>query len=626
MRLPSIDQLIANASASIRRFPFVILAAIFSALVPMSFLEGPADLLSVLTRSGNGDDFLVASTLAIPLYFALRLAQERELLSGRVAAALRVGILALVIAIVWQWADWSEQVRVLRYAQLSLAAHLMAAFVPFVRPAELNGFWQYNRTLLLRVLITGIYAVVLYAGLAIALLAIDQLFGVDWYDEVYLDLFLVIGFVFTTWFFTAGIPRDIRGLDTVDDYPRGLKLFAQFVLIPLVTIYLAILTAYFVKVLISSEWPSGWIGWLVSSVSVAGILSILLTHPIRGREENRWIASYGRWFWVVMIPAIGMLLVASWKRIAQYGVTEPRYILVVLTLWLAAMALLYGVRRSQNIKLLPLSLCALALFTFGGPWGAYTMSRNSQTERFTSLLERNGMLEDGRAVPASEDVSLEDRRELGGSLSYLLANHGTEHLLELLGPDLSATDSLGNRGTIRSWQANDRAGSILRELGLEYVEAGPGETSFFNFRSDPRETLSLDGYDYSFETNGNSISVPWAGDSLRVELDQDASRLDLRIGANDAVQVSVDLKGMLEGADAHDSSGGFDPTHTVPRDLLQAEAVGGGMRVAVVVESIHGERTEDGFKVNGVAATWLVGVLDNPPLMVDSSSVMPVAP
>ncbi len=623
MRLPSIDQLIAHASASIRRFPYVIIAAVLSAFTHMSWMEGPVDLAAVLTRSGDGGDLLVASSLGIPLYIALRLAQERGLITRRLAGAVRVGFLAALLAIVWQWDAWGGQVQALRYVQLSLGAHLLVAFVPFVRPGELNGFWQYNRTLFLRILIAGLYSAVLFGGLAIALVAIERLFGVDIYNDVYMDLFLTIAFVFSTWFFVAGVPRDIGALESVDDYPRGLKLFAQFVLIPLVTIYLTILTAYFVKVVLTTEWPSGWIGWLVSSVSVAGILSILLTHPIRGREENRWIASYGRWFWIVMIPAILMLLVAIWKRIAQYGVTEPRYFLIVLTLWLAAMAVLYGIARSQNIKLLPLSLCALAFVTVGGPWGAYTVSRNSQTERFASLLDRNGMLEDGRAVAASAEVSREDRRELSGSLSYLLANHGVAHLTELLGSELAVTDSLGGRGAIRTWQAKDRAGAILRELGLEFVEAGPGESSFFNFRSDPRETLSLEGYDYSFRAHGDRIMVPWfRGDSLRVDLDQEDSRLDLTLASTGVVLVSVPLAPMLERADEHDANRGFDPSHTVPRNLLRVDAERGGLRVAVFVESIHGERTAAGFKVTGLSATWLVDVSDDDaPVEFDTSSV-----
>ncbi|MEE8488060.1 MAG: DUF4153 domain-containing protein [Gemmatimonadota bacterium] len=579
----------------------------------MSWFEGPVDLLAVLTGSGDGGDLLVASSLAIPLYIALRLAQERGLISGRWAGVLRVGVAAVLIAIVWQWNGWSEQVRVLRYVQMSLGAHLLVAFFPFVRRGELNGFWQYNRSLFLRVLITGIYSAVLFAGLAIALLAIEQLFGVDLYDDAYMDLFLTIGFVFTTWFFLAGVPEDIGALESVQDYPRGLKLFAQFVLIPLVTIYLTILTAYFVKVLVTTEWPSGWIGWLVSSVSVAGILSILLTHPIRGREENRWIASYGRWFWIVMIPAIGMLLAAIWKRIDQYGVTEPRYFLVVLTLWLAAMAVLYGIVRSQNIKLLPLSLCALAFVTVGGPWGAYQVSRNSQTARFTSLLESNGMLEDGRAVAAPAEVSLEDRRELSGALTYLLANYGVGHLTELLGSELAVTDSLGGRGAISHREASTQAGVLLRELGVSYVAArrDSGSGDRFTFRTEPGEALPLDGYDYSFRTSAGEITVPWIrGDSLRVELDQEDGRLDLKLASTGAALLSVPLGEMLERANEYDTARGFDPTHTVPRGILHVDAAGGGLRVALFVESIHGSRTVDGYKVDGVSATWLIDVLD----------------
>ncbi|MDH3298805.1 MAG: DUF4153 domain-containing protein, partial [Gemmatimonadota bacterium] len=375
----------------------------------------------------------------------------------------------------------------------------------------------------------------------------------------------------------------------------------------------------------TTEWPSGWIGWLVSSVSVVGVLSILLTHPIRGREENRWIASYSRWFWLIMIPAIGMLLVAIWKRIAQYGVTEPRYILVVLTLWLAAMALLYGILRSQNIKLLPLSLCALAIVTFGGPWGAYAVSRNSQTQRFTELLDRNGMLEDGRAVAATADVPLEDRQELSGSLTYLLATHGSGHLTELLGADQAVTDSVGGMDAIRRWEARDRAASILRTLGVEYVEARAGETAFFNFRADPGETLSLDGYDYSFRTNGNDVTVPWEeSDSLRVALVSDSARLDVTRVSSQAILLSVPLGEMIERAEDHDAQGGFDSTHTVPREILSVEAAGGGLRVAVYVESIHGERADDEFRVTGLAATWLVDVLDgDAPAVVDTATAEP---
>ena len=101
MRFPSIDQLIADGAASVRRFPFVVAAAVISALIPMSWLDGANDVLAVLTRSGNGDDLLVASTLALPLYFSVRLAQERGVVSATWATVLRVVFLVGLLGFVW---------------------------------------------------------------------------------------------------------------------------------------------------------------------------------------------------------------------------------------------------------------------------------------------------------------------------------------------------------------------------------------------------------------------------------------------------------------------------------------------------------------------------------------------
>lgn len=41
------------------------------------------------------------------------------------------------------------------------------------------GYWNYCKTLCLRILTAGLYTAVLWGGLAIALAALDNLFGVD---------------------------------------------------------------------------------------------------------------------------------------------------------------------------------------------------------------------------------------------------------------------------------------------------------------------------------------------------------------------------------------------------------------------------------------------------------------
>ena len=608
MRLPSIDELRRHASAAFRRFPYTISAGLASAFLVIAEAEDFADVLGFLTRSGEGIELLVATTLALPLFFALRLAQERGLLSRLVAAALRVLSAAALIGIVWQWPEWSEKSRFLHYAQLSLGLHLLAAFVPFVRGGELNGFWQYNRALFLRFLIGALYSVVLFGGLAIALVAIENLFAVDIHDELYLDLWGLIAFGFQTWFFTAGVPKPLEALDELEDYPKGLKLFSQYVLIPLVTVYLLILTAYLARILITTEWPSGWIGWLVSCVSVAGILSILLTHPIRHRRENAWIVTYGRWFWLVMIPSIGMLLMAVWKRIDQYGITEPRYFLLILTLWLAAMAVLYGVVRSQNIKWLPATLCAIAFVTFLGPWSAYAVSESSQLSRLEGLLERNGMLEEGRAVQTEREVSTDDRREIGAAMTYLFAHHGSEPLNDLLGPELAVTDSVGGTGPVREWQARDRAGEVMAELGVEFVGARPYVDPGGNFtlRADAGEAVEVTGYRYVIEAATNRPAK--LGDRV-LSLDiVDGNSLAVR--SAETTLLIFPLEEVVRAAIEEGGAVASGPRSLLPREEMRVEAASPSASGVYLPNWITARRTRDGIEINGTSGLLLLDVTE----------------
>jgi hypothetical protein len=303
---------------------------------------------------------LLAALLAFPLMIAIQTTAEhrgwprhRQLVIA-VAAALLLAGYAL-----WSRA-WSQTLVFTRFAQLVVAFHLLGAVLPFVRTPVNRAFWQYNRILFIRFLIATLFAAVLFAGLAIALVAIDQLFGVDIDEEMYVRLWILIAFIFHPWYFLSGVPEDLDSLEQRSDYPTGIKVFAQFILIPVVSVYLLILSAYLVRVLVTRTWPSGWIGWLVSSVSAAGTLALLLVHPIREREDSRW----------------------------------------------------------------PTTLCIVALLTFVGPWSAYAVSERSQAHRLRDLLSTNEILADNRLQTPPADVPFADRREISAAVRYLINTHG----------------------------------------------------------------------------------------------------------------------------------------------------------------------------------------------------------
>ncbi len=600
MRFPSIKLLVSAASATWARFPLVLLSAVAATLAAMLALE------EVL--KAEAARYMTTALLGIPLFTALALLAERKawprgyrLGTSGLGLAVLAGFFSL-------WSGWSEIEGFTRFAQFAAAFHLFVAFLPYVRVNEPNGFWQYNRVLFLRFLIATLFAGVLYAGLAIALLALDQLFGVSIPDEAYGHLWFLLAGVFHPWFFLSGLPRRLADLEGWREYPVVIKIFAQFILMPIVIIYLAILTAYLGKVLLTQDWPSGWIGYLVSSVAGVGILSLLLLAPAREHAENAWVTTYARWFYVALFPSIVMLLMAIWKRVSQYGFTEQRYFLTLLAAWLLGIAVYYAVRQSKDIKLIPASLCAVLVLSAFGPWSAYRVSERSQTNRLAGHLRNAGVLVDGRLVPAATEASFEDRKEISGSLAYLIEVHGTRSIEPWFDGELAAIDT-ASPVTVRSRvMAMSRTRVIMNHFGMAYVSPSEARApDFFTLVPEQRSALTaVTGFDWHADIGRlPSNPLPIGGDTLRFELNEGKDAL--RLLDQGGPILTLPLGRMVDSARAH-LRAHPGPPNTVPADLLQLGGQTDRLEVRVVIKHLSGRDSDDGLEINSINAEVLLDV------------------
>lgn len=442
MQLPSLHHLAAEAGRVVRRFPLTLLCASTLCVAGCQTIH-----FSGYRSSPAGWVFplLSASALGLPLTLALALAAERYRWppAGRwLALGGALGLLAgwYALAPVRPDVGWG-----LRLALLLLGLHLAVAAAPYLgelrREADSPGFWRYNETLFLRLLTAGLYAGVLFVGGALALVAVRELFGWrpegDWFGY----LFVGLASLFNTWFFLAGVPQDFTALEQEAPYPRGLKVFTQFVLLPLVVLYLGILYAYLGRILVRWELPQGWVSVLILALAVAGIFALLLIHPLRDSPDNAWMRTFARWFYRALLPLLGLLAVAIGVRIADYGITEERYFVLLLAAWLLGVASYALGRRDRGISWLPVSLAVLAFAAAAGPWGAFAVAERSQLCQLQALTTRYQLLQHGHLDGANGRVP-DLPRPVRGRLASLFNFFSERRALAALQPQFAGSLAL----------------------------------------------------------------------------------------------------------------------------------------------------------------------------------------
>ncbi|MEC3879977.1 DUF4153 domain-containing protein [Parapedobacter sp. 10938] len=516
MKFPSLASLSRNAVAVFKRFPtlFIVVA---SATVLACFLMGEppigAGLEHKLWRLLATCDLLLTLGLAADLFAESRTYTGLRKWGLRVAVFILCGLLYAVLNPVLYQTD------VVRLGLFIFAFHHLVAFAPFIKRGSNSDFWHFNKVLFLRFLTAVLYSVSLYAGLAVAIFGIEELFNLDLPSEIYGQLFVLVAVGFNTLFFLAGIPTVFETTPTAEPYPKGLKIFTQYVLIPLMTIYLAILLVYEIKILVEWEMPKGIVATLILGYAVFGMLSLLLVWPIRNDEGSRWVRLFSKSFYLTMLPLIVLLALAVYQRVSHYGFTEERHILMALTIWLTAITAYFLSSRKDDIRLIPVSLAALALLSTFGPQSATNISLHSQQRRLAQLL----------------NAPVEGTDERQSVVTYLLEAHGlqsmqafTETDLDSLGREITATNAELPPYRI-TWLKRD---TIFALLGVPPSAMADGR--YLTIHRAGERIIPVQGYDYVYRVDS------YGSDSTMVAIGKNNVRISVKRDSTFAVKVEME--------------------------------------------------------------------------------------
>jgi Domain of unknown function (DUF4153) len=469
---------------------------------------------------------------------------------------------------------------------------VMGAPFTRARPSD-DAVWHFNRLAWFACAFGILVGLVLGGGLSGAFAALDALFDAHVPGELYGDVWTLSLALLAPWLALAGIPRSFAAPEVGAEaplVPRPLAFLASYILIPLAIGYFAILYAFMVKIALLWDLPKGEVALLIMGYAAFGVAAHLIAYPLS--ESGPWhVRTFHRWFYPALIVPAGLLALAIGVRVAAYGVTEDRYLVMAFAAWLLLFAPFMTLRPRTGLRAAPLSLALLLALGSFGPWGAEDVSKMSQMARLEEILTRNHILTDGRITPVDGGVPREEVVEISSIVSYL--RQSGKH--QAMAPWFA--------GSKLDFAGDPYAKDIVEAMGLTYLLYDVALPGFSFYAQQNADLASIEGFErigrvqlYAYNDQPwQSVLGPDAGGE-RYDLRFEPTSARLVISAEDGATVGFDLEAFV----ARLSEEG--PSRAV--EDLSLEASEPPLRVRLMFETLNG--LLDGPRIQIQNATVLV--------------------
>jgi len=539
--------IVQSAASVLRRFPGVLFVTLVGCIAAIR--------LVLITEAENSDRIFLGSApllliclLGIPWLYSLSLFSERRFKGiAKDGIPALVGFLTLALyyfrlRAYFQAGEFPNSFP-FELAGLLAALHFLAAYAPFIGRREPRAFWEYNKAIFLRILLSQLFSLTLQLGISILLLILGALTGLN-LVKTQIIVTILLSVLFATSFFLAGVPSDWEALEREPrPYPRLLKYFSVFVLMPLAVAIGLGLDLLFLREFLSGERVDvGWV-YIAFVLGGSGLLAYLLAYPLTEDSAHRGPRFFQRGFFLLLLPLLAWIVHSAAKLIGRYGWTEPRYFELILSLWGLGLSIYFVLARRAKIQWIPMSLSLLALASSIGPLSALKVTQRSQAGRLATLL-KNAKLPN--PITAESLVALPDaqRSEIFSQVTYLDRDFSCTSLEPYFG------------ALLKSDKDNDGAchtGNLTRfflrapNTSVQDIQQEPRYINFLSGRSSDEGT-QVSGFDYYFSDSALNLRIKGEGDcpkdppalSVCVMREKDGDQLELNFNGRNLG--NIDLK------------------------------------------------------------------------------------
>ena len=235
----------------------------------------------------------------------------------------------------------------------------------------------------------GLLIGLLLAGIVSSLIAsVNFLFALDLSDNWTEYSLMFLAFVVTPLLCCTFVSKESTGKGDA-----ALRVIVDYILSPALVAYAVILLLYIVRILIRWELPDGGVAYMVLGFLSASLLCYLLRMQIP--ENQRHFEWFYRPFPYIALAPLVLLWIGAVRRVGEYGITGPRFYLVVLAAVVSLFVLRLFRERPYGFRRLFLAVIGLAvLFTYIPGIRAKDFGIRSQRARLEKLLPE--VLVDGK--------------------------------------------------------------------------------------------------------------------------------------------------------------------------------------------------------------------------------------
>lgn len=401
--------LFPDMKKGIGRFPVTVVFSLILFIVAIFTIESDFYILP------EEDLWIKYLIIAIPLSASVELVREKYLENKRsnffrITSFFGIFLFIFLLKIFFKNHFATETINI---TATILIFYVLFYLIPIIYRNEDKE--KYLQSVVGNQMITIGFSIVLFLGLSAIVGTIDVLL-INLPNTIYFDNFVFSASVFGVAFFVSRLKEKDESLK---DYnlPKIVEVLICYILIPLILIYTAILYLYFVKIIFTLKMPKGIVSHLVLWYTTFSLFIIIMATPIT--YKNKFAKFYKKYFPLISIPLILLALFSINERIFQYGVTENRYLVVILILWLL-FNMIFIIKA--DVKWVLISFIFAVLVAIFSPFNLVNVSINSQNKRLERILKKNGIIQNKKFINKNNELSQRTKNEIMSIIDYFYNN------------------------------------------------------------------------------------------------------------------------------------------------------------------------------------------------------------